>query len=76
MGVKEWYKNTLEDDTARFEKKYAVLLAVSLTGILAAMEKNEKIYKLVFIVMDSLLIIDTLVEMMIGLNKYERKRGK
>lgn len=76
MGVKEWYKNTLEDDTARFEKKYAVLLAVSLTGILAAMEKNEKIYKLVFIVMDSLLIIDTLVEMMIGLNKYERKREK
>lgn len=76
MGVKEWYKNTLEDDTARFEKKYAVLLAVSLTGILAAMEKNEKIYKLAFIVMDSLLIIDTLVEMMIGLNKYERKRGK
>lgn len=76
MGIKEWYKNTMEDDVARLEKKYAILLAVSLTGILAAMERNEKIHRLAFIVTDSLLIIDTLVEMIISLNKQERKGKK
>ena len=76
MGIKEWYKNTLEDDVSRLEKKYAILLAVSLTGILVALERNEKIYRLVFIFTDSLLIIDTLVEMIISLNKQERQGEK
>lgn len=71
MGIREWYKNTMKDDVSRLEKKYAILLAVSLTGILAALERNEKIYRLAFIFTDSLLIIDTLVEMIISLNKQE-----
>ncbi len=76
MRIREWYKNTMEDDVSRLEKKYAILLAVSLTGILAALERNEKIYRLAFIFTDSVLIIDTLVEMIISLNKQERQGEK
>lgn len=76
MGIKEWYKNTIEDDVFRFEKKYAILLVVSLTGILAVLQRNEKIYRLVFLFTDSLLIVDTLVEMIISLNKRERQGEK
>lgn len=76
MGIKEWYKNTMEDDVARLEKKYVILLVVSLTGILAALKRNEKIYKLALIVTDFILIFDTLVEMVISLNKQEREGTK
>lgn len=73
MGIKEWYKNTMEDDIARLDKRYFLLLLVSLTGILAAMERNKKAYKIAFIIADSLLIIDTLVELFVNLNKKEEE---
>lgn len=54
----------VENTIKSLEKKYTLLTRVSLTGILAGIEKNKRIYKIAFILADIALIICTISDLL------------
>lgn len=76
MNIKQWYKNSLKDDRIHYDKKIALLSAVSLTGVIVSLGKDRKFSKLPFIMADSALIVDTLVELIFNIKENERRKNK
>lgn len=73
MDIRNWYENRMENRVEHLEKKYAVLSVVSLTGIMAGIEKDKNIYKIVFMIADFVLIFDILLELIYNIKNRERK---
>lgn len=72
MDIRNWYENRMENRVEHLEKKYAVLSVVSLTGIMAGIEKDKNIYKIAFMIADLVLIFDILLELIYNIKKRER----
>ncbi len=74
MYIRNWYENQMENRVDHLETKYAILSVVSLSGIMAGIEKDKNIYKIAFMIADVVLIFDILFELIYNIKKRGKKR--